>query len=111
MTNDPRPVSTGDGMRARVIRVKGAAELTEAWVQVTRDALVPAARSQDGYRGYVAIYDPEAGVGIAVTLWDGEESEQHSDDAARAQREDLARAAGASTRVEKFSVAFAEVLG
>lgn len=71
---------------------------------------MPAARRQGGYRGYVAFYDREAGVTTATTLWQDEATERLSDEAARETREELARAAGADVRGERFEVASVEVV-
>lgn len=96
-------------MRARVIITTGAPELIEGFAALTADVLVPASREQPGYRGYVAFTAPE-GVTHAVTLWEDEATEQASDDALRANRESFAVAFGVDLRVEKYDVAFAELL-
>ena len=97
-------------MRARVIVTSASPELVEQAVQLTRDVLVPNSREQEGYRGYIAFYDAERGTGTAVTLWEDERTEEASDEALRPAREQFAAAFGADVRVEKYDVAFAEVL-
>ena len=97
-------------MLARVIWSKASPDLTEMWVQLVNETLVPAARMQEGYRGYIAIYDPNEGVAIAVTLWQDAETERASDLAARAGREEMARAVNAELRVDRYEVAAAEVV-
>lgn len=96
-------------MRARVIAARGAPELIDMWVQVTREALVPGARGQDGYRGYVAFYERETGEAIAVTLWDDEEAEMRSDEAARQTRERMAVQTGTAIQVDKYEVAVLDI--
>ena len=95
-------------MRARVLRTTASPEVVAAGVELTRDVLVPTARAQPGYRGYIAIYDAERGEGLAVTLWEDDETERASDQAARVGREQLAAAFGATVTVEKYDVAIAD---
>lgn len=92
-------------MIARVIWTKAAPELSDTWVEVTREILVPASRSQEGYRGYIGIIDRGSGVAMAVTLWEDENTERKSDEVARGPREQMAREAGAEVRVDRYEVA------
>ena len=97
-------------MRARVIVTDAPTEIIEAGAQMTRDVLVPASRAQEGYRGYVALYDRSSGRSLAITLWEDEGTEVASDDASRERREEAARAFGASiVSVDKYDVAIAEL--
>jgi hypothetical protein len=96
-------------MKARVIVTSASPELTEQGVQLTKDVLVQNARQLEGYRGYIALYDAERGVGSAITLWEDEATEQASDEALRPAREQFAAAFNADVRVEKYDVAIAEV--
>lgn len=96
-------------MRARVIETKASPEVVEAGIQVTKDVLVPNARAQEGFRGYIALYDSAAGIGFAVTLWEDERTEMASDEAARPGREQLAASFGAEVAVKKYDVAVVEL--
>lgn len=95
-------------MKARVIFTQGERSLVEAGVDLTKNVLVPAARQHAGYRGYVALYDAERGLGMSVTLWEDEQTEQQSDDAMCESREQFAQAYGAEITVEKYDVAVAD---
>lgn len=96
-------------MRARVIVTDAPPEILEAGAQLTRDVLVPNARQQEGYRGYIALYDREAESGLAITLWEDEATESASDEAAREGREQAAKAMGATiVSVDKYDVAIAD---
>lgn len=97
-------------MRARVIFSTASPEVVERGAQLTRDVLVANARLQPGYRGYIALYDADRGVGTAVTLWQDEATEEASDEALRPAREQFAAAFGADVRVEKYDVAVAELV-
>ena len=96
-------------MRARIIMTKADASLLEAGAEYTRSILVPAAREHEGYRGYIALYDAARGLGMAVTLWQDERTEQLSDDAIRESREQAARDFGVEQWVEKYDVVVADV--
>ncbi len=97
-------------MKARVIVTEADRTLLEAGAQLTRDVLVPAARQQPGYRGYVAIYDPDRGIGLAVTLWQDEQAEQDSDDALCPSREQFAEQYGVHVTVQKYDVAAVDIV-
>lgn len=96
-------------MRARVIITTGDPELVSGFAAFTTEVLVPASRRQPGYRGYVAFSSPD-GVTNAVTLWEDEATELASDEALGGDRERFAAELNVDLRVEKFDVAFAEVL-
>jgi hypothetical protein len=97
-------------VRARVIVTNAPASALETGIQLTKDVLVPAARDQDGYRGYVAIYDEETGRSLAITLWENRATERASDEKASSSREEEAKALGAKIlSVDKYDVAVAEL--
>ena len=95
-------------MRARLIRTEASPEVIEAGIQLTRDVLVPAARQREGFRGYIGLVDAEQGVGLAVTLWEDDQTELASDEASRPAREQLAESFGAKISVEKYDVPLIE---
>lgn len=97
-------------MLARMIWAKASPDLIDTWAETTKEALIPAARTQEGYCGYVAIFDRASGVAMALTLWNDEATERRSDEGARETREFMARAVGAELRVDKYEVAAAELL-
>lgn len=96
-------------MRARLIRTEASLDLVEPGIQYTKDVLVPAARETEGFRGYIALYDADRGLGLAMTLWEDEQTEQASDDVSRPSREQLAQRFGFKVSVEKYDVALAEL--
>jgi len=95
-------------MKARIIMTRADRSLLEAGADYTRTVLVPAAREHEGYRGYVALYDAERGLGMAVTLWADERTEILSDDAIKEAREQAARDFGVEQWVEKYDVVIAD---
>lgn len=96
-------------MRARVITSKADPDLTDQWVELTRDVLVTASKAQEGYRGYIALYQREEGRAMAVTLWEDESSERASDAASAPSRNAFADAVGAEMTVDVYEVATIDV--
>lgn len=97
-------------MRARVIVTDAPEEVLDAGIQLTRDVLVPAARAQDGFRGYIALIDRSSRRSLAITLWEDEPTESASDEASRERREEAAKAFGASiVSVDKYDVPIVEM--
>jgi quinol monooxygenase YgiN len=96
-------------MRARVITSKADPALSDQWVELTRDVLVAASQAQEGYRGYVALYQREEGRAMAVTLWEDERSERASDAASAPSRNAFANAVGAEMSVDVYEVAIADI--
>lgn len=69
------------------------------------EELKPQKRQEPGYRGMYSFVDREAGRGITVTLWDGEDDLRASEGAAAQQRDaGVARAGGAQAGVDRFEV-------
>ncbi len=65
--------------------------------------------AQEGYRGYVALYQREEGRAIAVTLWEDERSERASDVVSAPSRNAFADAVGAEMSVDVYEVAIADI--
>lgn len=98
-------------MRARVITSKADPALTDQWVELTRDVLVEASRSQEGYRGYVALYQREEGRAVAITLWENDAAERASDAVSAPSRNAFAEAVGAELSVDLYDVAVVDAAG
>jgi hypothetical protein len=96
-------------MKARVISSKADPGLTDQWIQLTRDVLIPAAKQRAGYAGYLAFYERESGTALAVTLWADEETEKASDAASAPSRQAFADSVGAEIRVDHFDVAALDI--
>jgi hypothetical protein len=62
-------------MYARLISMSGArAENREQAIQTLRERVIPAMSQQDGYAGYVALFDAENHRAKAVVLWESREA-------------------------------------
>ena len=62
-------------MYARLISMSGArAEGREQAIQAIREKVIPALSQQDGYAGYVALFDADNQRAKAVLLWESREA-------------------------------------
>lgn len=98
-------------MKAWVITTRADRSVIEAGVTMTEEVLVPNARQQAGYRGYVGLYDLDREIGLAITLWDDEESERESDRALEATLTELAPRFNAEVEVSTYDVAIVDTVG
>jgi len=60
-------------MFARVTLVQVDLNKFDETIGIYRDSVIPAAKSQKGYRGAYLLTDRKTGKGISMTLWDSEE--------------------------------------
>jgi heme-degrading monooxygenase HmoA len=62
-----------DTMFARTTTVQVKLDKIDETIKVFEESVLPAARSQKGYRGAYLFTDRETGKGISISLWDSEE--------------------------------------
>ena len=60
-------------MFARLTIVTTNIDKLDETIKIFEESVVPAAKSQKGYRGAYFLTDRKTGKGIALTLWDSEE--------------------------------------
>ena len=60
-------------MFARLTIIQVDIERIDEGIEIYRDSVVPAARSQKGFRGSSLLVDRKSGKGISIVLWDSEE--------------------------------------
>jgi heme-degrading monooxygenase HmoA len=60
-------------MHARVTRSRVAPIAVDEAVRIVESSIVPAAKEQPGFRGYVHLVDRAKGQGVSITLWATEE--------------------------------------
>lgn len=60
-------------MFARLTIVQLKVDRIDESVKLYEDSVVPAAKSQKGYRGIYLLTDRKTGKGISIALWDSEE--------------------------------------
>jgi heme-degrading monooxygenase HmoA len=79
-------------VHARVVDLTVRSVDTKEMVRVYREEVVPAAREQEGFKGAMLLTDPQAGIGISVTLWETE-----------AEREAAVDGGFYDVKIEKFA--------
>jgi len=60
-------------MFARLTIVESSPEKTDELIKIYRDNVIPAAKSQKGYKGVLLLNDRKTGKGISISLWESEE--------------------------------------
>ena len=60
-------------MYARMTRSRVDLDTVDEAVGIVESSILPAAREQPGYRGYVHLVDRATGEGVSLTLWASEE--------------------------------------
>ena len=60
-------------MFARLTIVQMKIDKFDETIKIFEESVLPAAKSQKGYRGSYLLTDRKTGKGIALTLWDSEE--------------------------------------
>ena len=60
-------------MYARLTIVHLKPDFLDETVKLYEDGVIPAAKSQKGFRGAYLLSDSKSGKGISITLWDSEE--------------------------------------
>lgn len=92
-------------MHARLTRLKGDPAQIEEATQSYREALSQFA-AIDGNRGAFLLIDRDNGVGVGITLWDGDESMAAARERANQLRQQAAEQVSAQIEaVEEFEVA------
>ncbi len=60
-------------MFARLTIVQVKSDKIDETIKIFEENVIPAAKSQKGFRGGYLLTDPKTGKGISITLWDSEE--------------------------------------
>ena len=60
-------------MFARLTIIQVDTERIDEGIEIYRDSVVPAAKSQKGFRGVSLLVDRKSGKAISIVLWDSEE--------------------------------------
>jgi hypothetical protein len=98
-------------MFARITTFTGSPEETAAGVETFREQALPWMREATGFRGWIAMVDPESGESVGISFWADEAALRDEVASGVVLRDEVARMAGVSkgsTRV--FEVAAVESL-
>lgn len=59
-------------MYARVVTSELQPGKIDEWIAILRDSIVPAAKQQPGFKGFIVLADRSANKGIAYSIWETE---------------------------------------
>ena len=97
-------------MHARVSTLEGAPATIDELLGQVREEVLPRARQMEGFKGMIALGDPDSGKTMGITLWESEEALRASEEAANQLREESAEAGGDTiVEVERYEVGVFEV--
>jgi heme-degrading monooxygenase HmoA len=65
----------------------------DEWIAILRDSIVPAAKQQQGFKGFVVLADPNTDKGIAYSIW-ATEADLKATEASRFYQEQMAKLMG-----------------
>ena len=94
-------------MHARVTTWKfdGSASRVQEIIRRNREGVLPAARQLAGFRGFFSLVDADSGQALTLTLWESEEAERASAEAANRIRAGTVEATGIElTSAQRYRV-------
>ena len=95
-------------MFARVSTYTGTSDEIDEAIRQVRENTLPKLKQLDGYQGAYFLVDRQKGKSLSVTLWEGEEAMNTSEEAANSLRSEVADALGTQmVGVERYEVAVA----
>jgi quinol monooxygenase YgiN len=98
-------------MYARVTFSKASPDQTDQALKIVRESIVPVARQQKGFKGYLLLTDQATGKSINITLWETGADRNTSDQSSEYYREAIGRLAAFFTAppvVENYDVSIYE---
>ena len=97
-------------MFARLTRFGGTPEQMDESLRHLRERIIPRIQQQDGYNGFIALGDREAGEVIGISLWESERALQAAEEEANRLRAETAEASGVGIAgVERYEVPLLEL--
>jgi heme-degrading monooxygenase HmoA len=95
---------------ARVSTLEGPADQVDQGMRHVREQVLPLIQQQDGYKGFIALSDPQGGKVIGVSFWESEQAMQASEEVGNRTRNESAEAGGATVvSVGRYEVGLFEV--
>jgi heme-degrading monooxygenase HmoA len=100
----------GEAGAARLSRLEGPPERIDEGMGHSRENIIPRAQQLSGWRGFFGLADRQTGRIAIITLWDGRESLQASEEQADQLRKESAEAGGETIKgVERYEVVSQDV--
>jgi hypothetical protein len=98
-------------MYARVTTTQGNPDMVDEALEIVRNSILPAARSQKGFKGYLLLGDRATGKSFGITIWETETDRDATSQDSEYLRENLAKLAplfSAQPIIEDFEVLIQE---
>jgi heme-degrading monooxygenase HmoA len=90
--------------------LRGPPDQIDEGLRHVREQVLPLLQQQDGFKGFIALSDPQSGKVIGVSFWDSEQAMQASEEVGDRTRSESAEAvSGTVAGVEKYEVGFIEM--
>ncbi len=80
-------------MYARVVTSQLKPGAIDEWIAILRDSIVPAAKQQKGFKGFIVLADRSANKGIAYSMWETE-ADLKATEASNFYQEQIAKLSG-----------------
>lgn len=97
-------------MYARLTTLEGPPDRIDDAIRYTQEQVLPQLQQMDGFKGFIALGDPQSGKLRGVALWESEEALRATEETASRIRGGVAEATGGRVAdVEQYEVAVFEV--
>jgi len=97
-------------MFARVTTLEGPPEQIDEALRQVRERVLPRIRQYDGYNGFIALGDRQAGRVLGLTLWRSEQALRSTEEEANRLRRETSETVGqAIASVESYEVPLLEL--
>lgn len=88
-SDDDRDEEEEGALYARMNTSRWNPDQRERALKLTRETIIPSYARQPGYRGYILLLQPGGDTGMAITLWESEETREESRSVAQAMITEL----------------------
>lgn len=97
-------------MHAQVTTIETSPAKLDDTIRHVREQLLPELQGSKGFKGFVALSDPQDGKLLGITLWENEEAEQSTQEVTSRIRGGISNPlGGAITGTEEYGVSIFEV--
>jgi heme-degrading monooxygenase HmoA len=93
-------------MYARMNTARWNPDRYDEAMKLTEETIIPAYQEHPGFKGYILLTEPGSDKGVAITLWDSEETRASSEDIARQMTGELRGILAEPPLTENYEVTF-----
>jgi hypothetical protein len=91
---------------ARMNTARWNPETFDKAMQLTEEVIIPAYQEHPGFKGYILLTEPDGDKGVAITLWESEETRESSIEIATRMTGELRGILAEPPLTENFDVTF-----